>query len=55
MVERFSKYAVFIQAPSECPAAEAVRIFFSNVVKHFGMPKDIVSDRDMRFTGRFLG
>ena len=32
---------------------EVVRIFFNNVVKHFGMPKDIVSDQDMRFTGRF--
>ena len=53
VVDRFSKYAVFIPAPSECPAEEAARIFFSNVVKHFRMPKDIVSDRDTRFTGRF--
>ena len=53
VVDRFSKYAVFIPAPSECPAEEAARIFFSNVVKHFGMPEDIVSDRDSRFTGRF--
>ena len=42
-------------APSECPAEEAARIFFSNVVKHFGMLEDIVSDRDSRFTGRFWG
>ena len=53
VVDRFSKYVVFIPAPSECPADEAARIFFSNVVKHFGMPEDIVSDRDTRFTGRF--
>ena len=53
VVDRFSKYAVFIPAPSECPAEEAARIFFSNVVKHFGMPEDIMSDRDSRFTGRF--
>ena len=53
VVDRFSKYAVFIPAPSECPAEEAARIFFSNVVKHFGMPEDIVSDRATRFTGRF--
>ena len=52
VVDRFSKDAVFIPAPSECPAEEAARIFFSNVVKHFGMPEDIVSDRDSRFTGR---
>ena len=53
VVDKFSKYVVFIPAPSECPAEEAARIFFSNIVMHFGMPKDIVSDRDTRFTGRF--
>ena len=44
VVDRFSKYAIFIPASSECPAEEAARIFFSNVVKQFGMPKDIVND-----------
>ena len=53
VVDRFSKYAVFIPAPDACPAEEAAKLFFSNVVKHFGLPKDIVSDRDARFTGRF--
>ena len=53
VVDRFSKYVVFIPAPSECPAEEAARIFFSNVVKHFGMPEDIVSDRHTRFIGKF--
>ena len=53
VVDRFSKYAVFIPAPSECPVEELTRIFFNNVVKHFGMLEDIVSDRDMRFTSIF--
>ena len=53
VVNRFSKYAVFIPTPSECLVKEVARIFFSNVVKHFGMPEDIVSDRDTRFTGGF--
>ena len=52
-VDRFSKYVVFIPAPSEYPVEEAARIFFSNVVKHLGMPEDIVSDQDTRFTSRF--
>ncbi|RVW18515.1 Retrovirus-related Pol polyprotein from transposon 17.6 [Vitis vinifera] len=52
-MDRFSKYAVFIPAPDACPAEEVAKLFFSNVVKHFGLPKDIVSDRDARFTGRF--
>ena len=53
VVDRFFKYAVFILASSECSAEEAARIFFSNVVKHFGMSEDIVSDRDTRFTCMF--
>ena len=54
VVDRFSKYVVFIPAPSKCSAEEATRIFFSNVMKHFGMHKDIVSDRDTQFPGRFF-
>ena len=53
VVDRFSKYAVFIPTHSECLVEEAARIFFNNVVKHFGLPEDIVSDRDTRFTSRF--
>ena len=46
VVDRFSKYVVFIPAPHACPVEEAAKLFFSNVVKHFGLPKNIVSDRD---------
>ena len=44
IVDRFSKYSMFVPAPDACPAAEATRLFFSHVVKHFGLPRDIVSD-----------
>lgn len=27
--------------------------FVNNVIKYFGIPEDIISDRDTRFTGRF--
>ncbi|KAL5775969.1 hypothetical protein ACOSP7_013526 [Xanthoceras sorbifolium] len=53
VVDRFSKYAVFIPAPHACPADKAAELFFKNVVKWFGVPGDIVSDRDARFTGKF--
>ena len=53
VVDKFSKYAVFIPAPNACPEEEATKLFFSNVVKHFGLPRDTVSDRDARFTGWF--
>ncbi len=51
VVDRFSKYASFSLAPH---AAEvAADLFFKNVVKYWGIPADVVSDRDARFTGRF--
>ena len=53
VVDNFFKYVVFIPTLSKCPVEEVARIFFSNVVKHFGLPEDIVNDRDTRFTGRF--
>ena len=53
VVDRFLKYAMFMAAPSTCTAEVVVDLFYKNVVKYFGLPKDIVSDKDSRFTDRF--
>ncbi|CAA0828421.1 Unknown protein [Striga hermonthica] len=53
IVDRFSKYGIFIAAPGTCSVDLAAELVFKHVVKYFGMPDDIVSDRDPRFTGRF--
>jgi hypothetical protein len=53
VMDRFSKYAIFIAVPESCSVELAAKLFFTNVVKIFGLPKDIVSDRDPRFIGRF--
>ena len=53
VVDRFSKYSMFILALDACPTKEEARLFFSHVVKHFGLPRGIVSDRDAQFTGLF--
>ena len=39
--------------PSTCTTEVAADLFYRNVVKYFGLPKDIVSDKDSRFTGQF--
>ena len=51
IVDRFSMHSMFRLAPNACPAEEATRLFFNHVVKHFGLPRDIVSDRDAWFIG----
>ncbi|KAK3028694.1 hypothetical protein RJ639_038073 [Escallonia herrerae] len=53
VVDRFSKYASFIATPKYCSAEDTTQLFFKYVVKYWGMPQDIVSDQDSRFTGNF--
>ena len=52
IVDRFSKYAVFVSMPKECTAEMMTKLFMKNIVKLWGIPSDIVSDRDVRFIGR---
>ena len=47
------KYATFIAAPTDCTAEETARLFLKHVVKYWGLPKFIISDRDLHFTGKF--
>jgi len=44
VVDRFTKYAVFVAAPTMCTAEVAAELFYRNVVKYFGVPSDIISD-----------
>ncbi|KAK2981476.1 hypothetical protein RJ640_021917 [Escallonia rubra] len=53
VVDRFSKYASFITTPKYCSAEDTTQLFFKYVVKYWGMPQDIVSDRNSCFTGNF--
>ncbi|XAR73198.1 DNA-directed DNA polymerase [Bertholletia excelsa] len=53
MVDRLTKYAMFIQALKECVAKVAARLFMKHVVKHWGLPWVIISDKDPRFIGVF--
>ena len=53
VIDRFSKFAMFIPAPEACHVEEVAILFFRNVVRYFGLLKDIINDRDSRFTGKF--
>ena len=53
VLDRFSKYATLIPASVDCIADEMARLFLKHVVKHWGIPSNIVSDRDPRFTEKF--
>ncbi|XP_062112603.1 uncharacterized protein LOC133823769 [Humulus lupulus] len=51
--DRFSKYSTFVPALTNCTAEVTARLFLKNIVKFWGIPSSIISDRDPRFTGRF--
>ncbi|KAG3054997.1 hypothetical protein PI125_g25778 [Phytophthora idaei] len=52
-VDRFIKMVHLAAVPADVTAVQTARLFVDMVFKHHGMPLDIVSDRDPRFTARF--
>ena len=53
IVGRFSKYASFVLMPKECATELTAKFFMKNIVKLWGIPSDIVSNRDTQLTRRF--
>lgn len=53
IVDSFTKYGTFIACKYPCTAEVAAQMFFSNIVKMWGVPLSMISDRDPRFTSKF--
>ena len=53
VVCRFSKLVTLIPCTTEIDAHETARLFFEHVVCKYGVPKKLISDRDVRFTSLF--
>jgi hypothetical protein len=53
VVDRLSKFAVFIPTTEHVTAQKAAELFVKHVASRFGLPSQIVTDRDPRFTGTF--
>src|SRR3978361_386865 len=51
IIDRFTKMAHFLPLPKEGKTASDLAVIFAREVwRHHGLPADIVSDRDSRFT-----
>ena len=58
IVDRLTKLTRLIpvrMGESGLSGGECARYFFDHIIRHFGVPSSIVSDRDPRFTSSFWG
>ena len=53
VVDKLTKYAYYIPTVTEVNAVQLATLFLHQVVRHRGVPRVIVSDRDPRFTSIF--
>ena len=53
VVDRVSKMAHFLSTRDTATAQEIGRLYFDKVVKHHRMQKNIILDRNLKFTSRF--
>jgi hypothetical protein len=53
VVDKLSKVAHFIPVKSTFKAINIANIFMKEIFRLHGMPKEIISDRDTKFTSNF--
>ena len=53
VVARLSKYAHFIPVKSTYKTVQIVDIFMKEIFRLHGIPKMVISDRDVKFTSAF--
>jgi hypothetical protein len=53
VVEKLSKSAHFVHVKSTCKEIDIANIFMKEIFRLHGMPREIISDRDIKFTLRF--
>ena len=53
VVDKLIKYATFIPTNSTVDEKETAELFFKNIVTQYGLPRQIVTNRDSRWIGLF--
>ena len=53
IVDKLTKYGLFIPVHTTDTAVDTARVVFNNVIAHYGVPREIVSDWDRMWSGEF--
>ena len=53
IVDKLTKYAIIIPTTIRITKEEAARLFFKHIISKFGIPCQVISDRDTRWRGDF--
>jgi hypothetical protein len=55
IVDKLTKYGIFIPCSIKISDVETAQLFFKHVVAHFGLPRQVITDRDTRWRNEFWG
>uniref|UniRef100_H3GRD5 Chromo domain-containing protein n=1 Tax=Phytophthora ramorum TaxID=164328 RepID=H3GRD5_PHYRM len=53
VVDKLSKRPVYIPTHTTATTEDTAKLFFNNVIRYYGIPSTIISDRDPKFTSQF--
>lgn len=53
IVDKLTKYAIFIPTVTTLTETATAKLFFHHIIAQFGIPRQIISDRDTRWRGDF--
>lgn len=53
VLNKLTKYGIFVPTSTSVAEADGAKLFFENVVAHYGLPKPVISDLDKVWSGEF--
>ena len=55
IVDKLTKYGIFIPCSTKITEEETARLFFKHIIAHYGLPQQVITDRDSRWRNDFWG
>ena len=53
IMDKLTKYAIFIPTTVSVTEVETAELFFHHLISKFGIPQQVITDRDTRWRGEF--